>query len=445
MDVPTLKLKMGEEFQGLWIADQVLRDRYASYQILHYEGMQENTLLTGEGKGGWRIVLNRRGGGQDFIWLRPSRTEPALRYLVDAQDQEALIYLEKVFDTIYQKTFRAGQAKEIFSSIIQFDQNDLEQGDNRWHKRAQLRKGLVLAWNNQPTEERMQQNEPLIEEIVSRRLRWYQEEDIKTLWTKDGEIEVTEDLLKAEILNQSIPFILNEILTNAFDAYARAGSIGPVHLSVKQYANELIIEVMDKGIGINFDVSKQTNKGWFLVANPRKAGFKREGERMIGVLWSQILVQLHGGTLDFLPADLEGYKTKVRITFPQSAIRINGESVQIAASKTKKEDEAMLVSAVSDTLSDEDEFTAEAIAGEAPGGIDLNPALLNLQIKRDSRGIPLPLYQQPVSMMKIEGFSPIIINIIPVHLPALLGLMEPENPIHSQELEAPEIISQYSQ
>lgn len=62
---------------------------------------------------------------------------------------------------------------------------------------------------------------------------------------------------------------------------------------------------------------------------------------------------------------------------------------------------------------------------DAPGGIDLNPALLDLQIRRDGNGVPLPLPQQPIENMHIEGFLPIIINVTPVtNLPMLLGLAD---------------------
>lgn len=62
-----------------------------------------------------------------------------------------------------------------------------------------------------------------------------------------------------------------------------------------------------------------------------------------------------------------------------------------------------------------------------PGGIDLNPALLDLQIKRDGNGVPLPLPQQPIGTMRIDGFVPIIINITPIpDLPMLLGLADTE-------------------
>ncbi|MBI5149617.1 MAG: hypothetical protein HZA28_02440 [Candidatus Omnitrophica bacterium] len=62
---------------------------------------------------------------------------------------------------------------------------------------------------------------------------------------------------------------------------------------------------------------------------------------------------------------------------------------------------------------------------EKVGGIDLNPLLMDLQVKRDGSGMPLPLPLQPAENMKIDGFVPVIINITPVfNLPMLLGLAD---------------------
>ena len=68
------------------------------------------------------------------------------------------------------------------------------------------------------------------------------------------------------------------------------------------------------------------------------------------------------------------------------------------------------------------------------GGINLDPSLLDLQIKRDGNGVPLPLLMQPIGDMKIEGFFPVIINITPVSLPLLLGL-NTETPVDNTEIE----------
>ena len=57
------------------------------------------------------------------------------------------------------------------------------------------------------------------------------------------------------------------------------------------------------------------------------------------------------------------------------------------------------------------------------GGIDLNSKNLDLQIKRDEKGMPLPLKFQNLDKIKIDALYPVILNIAPVtNLPILLGL-----------------------
>jgi len=77
----------------------------------------------------------------------------------------------------------------------------------------------------------------------------------------------------------------------------------------------------------------------------------------------------------------------------------------------------------------------DSTASASPiGGIDLNPELLDLQIRRDGNGIPLPVGQQPIYNMKIDGFFPVIINIMPVVTsPLLLGLLDTEAPYDSAD------------
>jgi hypothetical protein len=60
------------------------------------------------------------------------------------------------------------------------------------------------------------------------------------------------------------------------------------------------------------------------------------------------------------------------------------------------------------------------------GGIDLNAANLDLQIKRDGNGVPLPINQQDMQKLNgIEGFIPVIIQITPVNtLPILSELQQ---------------------
>ena len=55
---------------------------------------------------------------------------------------------------------------------------------------------------------------------------------------------------------------------------------------------------------------------------------------------------------------------------------------------------------------------AEAMS--ATGGIDLNSANLNLRIKRDGNGMPLPIAQQDLAQLSnIQGLDPVILSITP--------------------------------
>ena len=72
--------------------------------------------------------------------------------------------------------------------------------------------------------------------------------------------------------------------------------------------------------------------------------------------------------------------------------------------------------------------TAE-VKPDTTGGIDLNPRMLDLQIKRDSEGVPLPVNQQPLENMNVTGFVPLIINVTPMtNLPLLFGMNESDQP-----------------
>jgi len=63
------------------------------------------------------------------------------------------------------------------------------------------------------------------------------------------------------------------------------------------------------------------------------------------------------------------------------------------------------------------------------GGIDLNPINLDLQIKRDGDGMPLPMQFQEIQNINIEGLIPVIINVTPVtSLPIFSALEEEETP-----------------
>jgi hypothetical protein len=68
------------------------------------------------------------------------------------------------------------------------------------------------------------------------------------------------------------------------------------------------------------------------------------------------------------------------------------------------------------------------------GGINLDPKLFNLQIKRNGNGVALPVYEQSIENIQIDGFVPIIINITPMDIAPLLGSAADANTQERQKL-----------
>lgn len=72
---------------------------------------------------------------------------------------------------------------------------------------------------------------------------------------------------------------------------------------------------------------------------------------------------------------------------------------------------------------DEAAGTDRATIDNTVGGINLAPDMMDMQIKRDGKGIALPLIQQPIGNLNIQGLMPVDINIQLVpNLPLLLGM-----------------------
>jgi len=60
-----------------------------------------------------------------------------------------------------------------------------------------------------------------------------------------------------------------------------------------------------------------------------------------------------------------------------------------------------------------------------PGGIDMNPNILNLQTQGGRFDLKIPLNFIDLQNIRIDGFTPVIINVAPLtNLPLLLGLVE---------------------
>ncbi|MBI4308695.1 MAG: fructose-bisphosphate aldolase [Candidatus Omnitrophica bacterium] len=62
---------------------------------------------------------------------------------------------------------------------------------------------------------------------------------------------------------------------------------------------------------------------------------------------------------------------------------------------------------------------------EREGGINFDPAMYSIKIKRDRNGVPLTVDQQPIGRINVLGFRGIIRAIAPANLPLILGMTQP--------------------
>jgi glyceraldehyde 3-phosphate dehydrogenase len=67
---------------------------------------------------------------------------------------------------------------------------------------------------------------------------------------------------------------------------------------------------------------------------------------------------------------------------------------------------------------------AAALKEDPLGGINLDPALYSIQIKRDGMGIPLPVNQQTIDKINISGIRAVIQSVTPANLPLMLGIAQ---------------------
>ena len=60
------------------------------------------------------------------------------------------------------------------------------------------------------------------------------------------------------------------------------------------------------------------------------------------------------------------------------------------------------------------------------GGIDLNPDMLELQTTGKGIDFNMPFDPKSIQSIQIDGFSPVIFQIVPTNLPMLIGIAESE-------------------
>ena len=72
----------------------------------------------------------------------------------------------------------------------------------------------------------------------------------------------------------------------------------------------------------------------------------------------------------------------------------------------------------------DEKMSSPAASDEKVGGIDFNPNMLELQTQGAGIDFDIPIDPQAIQSIQIDGFSPVIFQIVPTNLPLLLGILD---------------------
>jgi len=167
------------------------------------------------------------------------------------------------------------------------------------------------------------------------------------------------------------------------------------------------------------DNDKWSNAGYLLIDN---ATFKKMTIQQQRVL-TDIALIFEQRALRRINSEYKGHLiTGIYLQPDARALRQPRLSVKIWAERLKKEMER--AGQVLHTM------VANAAMATTKGGIDLNSANLAMVIKRDGKGVPLPIAQQDMAQLSaIQGFDPQIIEIRPaVNVPIMSELQQKLQP-----------------
>jgi kojibiose phosphorylase len=253
-----------------------------------------------------------------------------------------------------------GQPREdIYNNEINVDDTSLSNPFVRPSMRRHLFGDMECAWRR-PVKDQDAELTPVLSELIQRRKQILMNEGFS-----DPSTGRTTGFPYLEVVNQPFDiFILEEVLKNAFDAYVVPGSHGPIAIDIYRRGNVYVTDILDNGMGIDFDLTNvNASLMWSVFsAYPKKfSDYHREGGHEIGILWSQVVLMAHGGWIEFLPQSGNGFKTLVRILIPVDGFKIASKQYIKPEAAKHFEDKSNF----SVTFEGSSRAVVEAIAGEA--------------------------------------------------------------------------------
>ena len=233
--------------------------------------------------------------------------------------------------------------------------------DSRLGKRFSLIKRFPFRWAYVLQSSQVSENlRNAFSTLILRRKKWYEE----TIPPNDLDYTdlTSAERLRLDTVQKSLGFVLEELLTNAFDAYTRAHlDNGQIQVRVTKHKDQLTFDISDNGIGIN-RITPDATGALYVHSNIPSHDMRSdriEGGKHIAIPWIQILVHLFGGTVGIYSPGLK-WLSNNHSADPSLRFSVTGH--QTLATATAEPSPA----AAAGTSAPEDD-----LPGKGPGGASL--------------------------------------------------------------------------
>ncbi|MBN1622597.1 MAG: GNAT family N-acetyltransferase [Endomicrobiales bacterium] len=239
--------------------------------------------------------------------------------------------MEPVHDILTAGDTRSeGTPSEGFVYTIDFkksvDIDDYKWQRNRIQKYMKATKDLNFRWAAEVDMDSItSENDELLRMVTARRIDWLLENE---------QVQYSHEGLAGNTMSRDFDFILWELYKNACDAYTRLNDEGPIEVSLSQAGENVTIDFIDYGIGLE-TIGKRENGSIRIVSNTPVGECRRDhlySSQGVGIIWCQLLVQLHGGTFEYISEKVEDdksgkkHRTIARITLPKDAIQLESDA-----------------------------------------------------------------------------------------------------------------------
>jgi len=280
----------------------------------------------------------------NYIWCRNALTRhgfetvilenlegyPKTFYAIDSPILVAWRKVEEGISTgeiLYERSVRITQAEDVDSENYQ---------DSRDAKMGQLLDTIGISWKRSVDPEealllKPQTHHMLFEKMID----WYER-----VYSSATVQEGFTPMVNSGIYNTPLEFYLEEMFTNAVDAYVKAKADGEIRIRVISRGGKVVFELSNNGIGVA-QIARGVEDQLMITSNDPVDGARLdrlEGGETMGILYLGLATHARGGSIEYMINPKSGFTTTVQMILPEETVFIPKDTNPLEFSTNGSED-----------------------------------------------------------------------------------------------------------